>query len=199
MDRDIHSEDSDLVAALQSACEPLDAPLAETPDGVRQAAVLMIADATSPGLPLLFVIRSDRVPTHQGQIAFPGGSVEPGETPIEGALREAHEEVGLPPGNVRVVGTLPPFNTAVSNLWLTPVVAICDQPWQVVSDGFEVAGWFWAPLQTIIDATHCSKTFERDGIAREVHFYQVGEHIVWGVTGAIVAELLHRLARHPPA
>jgi 8-oxo-dGTP pyrophosphatase MutT (NUDIX family) len=188
------SESSDLVAALKSACDPVGTPLADAPDGVPAAAVLLIVDTTSPDLPILFVVRSDRVSTHQGQIAFPGGRLEEGETPVVGALREAHEEVGLPLDKVQVIGTLPAFNTAVSNRWLTPVVALSDQPWQVVSDGFEVADWFWAPLQTVIDAQHYTKTFERSGVAREVHFYQVGEHIVWGVTGAIVAELLQRLS-----
>jgi 8-oxo-dGTP pyrophosphatase MutT (NUDIX family) len=173
----------------------VDTPPIEPPVGVPAAAVLIIADTSVHDLPILFVIRSDRVSTHQGQIAFPGGRLEEGETPVDGALREAGEEVGLPLGNVRVIGTLPPFDTAVSNRWLTPVVALCDQPWQVVSDGFEVAEWFWAPLQSIIDAPHCIQTFERSGAPRRIHFYQVGEHIVWGVTGAIVAELLKRLAR----
>jgi 8-oxo-dGTP pyrophosphatase MutT (NUDIX family) len=185
--------DIDLVAALQAACDPLGTALPDAPGGVPAAAVLLLADTTSPELPLLFVIRSDRVSTHQGQIAFPGGRLEADENPIEAALREAHEEVGMPLDAVRVIGTLPAFNTAVSNRWLTPVVALSERPWQVVSDGFEVADWFWAPLQTVIDAKHYTKTFDRGGMPREVHFYQVGEQIVWGVTGAIVAELLSRM------
>lgn len=194
MNPSANQRNSELVSALQSACDPIGTTLAEPPEGVPAAAVLVVADTTAEDLPILFVIRSDRVSTHQGQIAFPGGRLELGETPIDGALREAHEEVGLPIDKVRVIGTLPAFNTAVSNRWLTPVVALGNQPWQVVSDGFEVADWFWAPLQTVIAAPHYTETFEREGVARKVHFYQVGEHVVWGVTGAILAELLHRLS-----
>jgi 8-oxo-dGTP pyrophosphatase MutT (NUDIX family) len=183
----------DLLATLQACCDPLEAEPPQAPDGVAAAAVLLIADTSSPELPVLFVVRSERVSTHRGQIAFPGGRLEAGETPVEGALREANEEVGLPLDAAHPIGTLPPFNTAVSNRWLTPVVALSDRPWQVVSDGFEVADWFWAPLRTLIDAQHQTKTLERDGVSREVHFYQVGERIVWGVTGAIVAELLSRM------
>ena len=99
----------------------------------------------------------------------------------------------MPPGNVEVIGTLPPFLTAVSNRWLTPVLAACEKPWEIVSDGFEVAEWFWAPLEELASGPHYTRTFERDGASRDVHFYQYGKHNIWGVTGAIVHELLTRL------
>jgi len=193
MNRSATGRSGELIAALQRACEPVDTALAGPPEGVPPAAVLLIIDTTSPGLPILFVVRSNRVSTHKGQVAFPGGSEEAGEGPIKAALREAQEEVGLPSDGVEVLGTLPALPT-VSDRWLTPVVALSDRPWQVVPDGFEVADWFWSPLRDVMNAHHYTKTFEHDGAPHEVHFFDVGQHTVWGVTGAILAELLQRLS-----
>jgi 8-oxo-dGTP pyrophosphatase MutT (NUDIX family) len=198
MTRSAMGRNAELITALREVCEPVGAQLAAPPKSLAPASVLLIIDTTSPDLPILFVVRSNRVSTHRGQVAFPGGSQETGETPIKAALREAQEEVGLPLDGVQVLGTLPALPT-VSDRWLTPVVALSDRPWQVIPDGFEVADWFWAPLRDVVNAHHYTRTFEHDGSPHEVHFFDVGEHTVWGATGAIVAELLQRLSRQLPA
>lgn len=163
------------------------------PLGIESAAVLVIASTRDAGLPILFLERSQLVSTHRGQIALPGGRLDPGETIVEAAVREAGEEVGLPPSNVEILGCLPPFTTAVSARWLTPVVSICHTEWEIVPDGFEVSSWFWASLDELLHAPHTVREFERDGVVRPVHFYEVAGRTIWGVTGAVVHELLTRI------
>jgi 8-oxo-dGTP pyrophosphatase MutT (NUDIX family) len=164
--------------------------------GRRPASVLLLFDPQPARLPLLFMLRSDSLRHHAGQIAFPGGSREAGDDdPVSTALRESYEEVGLEPDNVEVVGVLPPFVTAVSNRWLTPVVGLQRRPWNVRADRIEVAEWFWVDLASLMEAPHEVRRLERDGRARDVHFYRVGERVIWGVTGAILHELMRRLGR----
>ena len=166
------------------------------PDGARPASVLLLFDPSTPALPLLFVLRSDQLRQHAGQIAFPGGSAEPADVDeIATALREAHEEVGVEPDNVEVLGLLSPFSTAVSDRWLTPVVGLERSPTRLRGDQVEVAEWFHIDLADLMTAPHVVRELERDGIRRSVHFYEASERIIWGVTGAIVHELLELLGR----
>lgn len=164
--------------------------------GRRPAAVLLLFDPRSPRLPLLFTLRSPSLREHAGQIGFPGGGREPGDSdPRATALREAHEEVGIDPGNVDVIAVLPGFMTAVSNRWLTPVVGLQRVAWTVRPDPVEVAEWFLVDLAELLTAPHEVRRLERDGIERDVHFYRVGERVIWGVTGAILHEVMGRLGR----
>ena len=158
--------------------------------------MLLLFDPASDRLPLLFMLRSASLRQHAGQIGFPGGSAEDSDRDVvETALREAHEEVGLPPDNVEVIGTLPPFSTAVSDRWLTPVVGLQRSSWEELVDTYEVAELFRVDLTDLLVAPHEVRRLERDGMARDVHFYEAGERIIWGVTGAILHELLRRLGR----
>ena len=186
-----------LLESLRGAVDELDGRVPPPPRPEhRTAAVLVLADRGDPSLPLLFVRRRDDLRHHPGQIGFPGGGMEPGDADLAAtALREAAEEVGLPERSATVIGRLPSFVTAVSDNWLTPVVALLDEPFDVRGDGIEVAEWFWAPLERLMTAPHDVRELERDGIRRRVHFYDFDGHVIWGVTGAIVHELLGRLGR----
>lgn len=164
--------------------------------GRRPASVLLLFDPESPSLPLLFMLRSATLRHHAAQISFPGGGREAVDDDVVAtALREAHEEVGLDPANVEVIGVMPPFVTAVSDRWLTPVVGLQRAAWTVVPDAVEVAEWFRVDLAALLQAPHEVRRLERDGVARDVHFYQAGERVIWGVTGAILHELMRRLGR----
>ena len=158
--------------------------------------MLLLFDPQSPRLPLLFLLRSSSLREHAGQIGFPGGGHEAADPDLRAtALREAHEEVGIDPDNVEVIGVLPGFMTAVSNRWLTPVVGLQREPWTVHPDPVEVADWFLVDLAELLTAPHEVRRLERDGVERAVHFYQAGDRVIWGVTGAILHELLGRLGR----
>jgi 8-oxo-dGTP pyrophosphatase MutT (NUDIX family) len=165
------------------------------PPGKREAAVLMLFDPARAGLPLLFVRRADHLRLHAGQIALPGGSREKGDRDaVATALREAGEEVGLDPSDVEIIGALPPRLTNRSDLWLTPVAGLQRRPFTIRGDGHEVAEWFWLPLEGLMTAAHRVEHWGREGSGpRPVHFYELEGRTVWGVTGAIVHDLLERL------
>lgn len=166
------------------------------PDGTRVASVLLLLDPSTPRVPLLFVLRSAVLRQHPGQIAFPGGSAEPADVSVVAtALREANEEVGVEPDNVEVLGLLSSFSTAVSDRWLTPVVALERGPSTLRSDHVEIAEWFRIDVAELMTAPHTVRELERDGLRRSVHFYEASERVLWGVTGAILHELLALLGR----
>jgi 8-oxo-dGTP pyrophosphatase MutT (NUDIX family) len=187
---------SALLRQLRAAVDPLGTPDAQPPSAQRRAAVLLLADPAQAALPLLFMVRSHRVRHHRGQIAFPGGVAESAEeTPQATALRENAEEMGIAPSDVEVIGKLPPLVSAASNRWLTPVVGVLRRDSRVLADPFEVAEWFRVPLIALLAAPHRIERVIAEGCEREVHYYEAGGRIIWGVTGAIVNELLTRLGR----
>jgi len=158
--------------------------------------VLLLFDARESGLPLLFILRSQRLRFHAGQIAFPGGMTERGDSgPVATALREAREEVGVATDKVEVIGTLSPLLTATSDLWLTPVVGVQRAPFDVVADPFEVAEWFRLALATLLSAPHTVRELSRGDERRLVHFYEADGRTIWGVSAAILHELMALLGR----
>jgi 8-oxo-dGTP pyrophosphatase MutT (NUDIX family) len=184
-----------IVDRLRAAVRPVDDAPA-SPHGERPASVLLLCDPSTPRVPLLFVLRSTELRQHPGQIAFPGGSAEPDDAGVVAtALREAHEELGVEPADVEVLGLLSPFSTVVSDRWLTPVVGLERRPPQLRSDHIEVAEWFRLDIADLLEAPHTIRDLERDGVHRTVHFYEHSQRIIWGVTGAILHELLELLGR----
>jgi 8-oxo-dGTP pyrophosphatase MutT (NUDIX family) len=164
------------------------------PDGA--AAVLLLADPTHLGLPLLFMRRTRLVPSHRGQISFPGGGVEPDDRgPVETALREAHEEMAVDPDAVEVLGVLPGVLTATGARRLTPVVAVERRALHPVPDPFEVAEWFRVPLADLLDARVTSRPVPGMPPGALVRFYEVHGRVIWGATAAIIHDLLARLGR----
>ncbi len=185
-----------VIDRLRAAVHMPNSALPVAPASLRPASVLLLCDPTTPGVPLLFVLRSTELRHHPGQIAFPGGSFEPTDADVVAtALREAHEEVGVDPGGVEVIGILSPFNTAVSQRWLTPVVGIERAPSRLRIDDIEVVEWFRIDIADLLVAPHEVRELERDGLRRQVHFYEAQGRVIWGVTGAILHELLTRLGR----
>lgn len=130
---------------------------------------------------------------HAGEIAFPGGRCDPGDpSPTATALREAHEEVGLPPGNVEVLGALPPVGTFVTGFAVYPVVGWVDHPgeWQLSPREVEVVLELdLAALQ----AGYERRRLVRRGVPFTTDAYVVGDDVVWGATGRMLAELFERL------
>jgi 8-oxo-dGTP pyrophosphatase MutT (NUDIX family) len=162
-------------------------------DRLRPAAVLIaVTDRAEPGV--LLTRRSDSLRSHAGQVAFPGGRVDPGDADgIAAALREADEEIGLPPAAVEVVGTVGLFRT-VTGFEITPVVGVVPPDLPLRPHDAEVAALFEVPLAHLIDpANHIRQTAEWRGAMRT--FYEIpwtGQRI-WGATAAMIVNLGRRL------
>ncbi len=171
---------------------------AYAPTERRPAAVLMaITDRPDPGL--LLTHRPDTMPKHPGQVAFPGGKLEPGEDAVAAALREAQEELGIDPARVRVIGEAASFITG-SGFALTPVLGLIPSDLAITPDPREVADWFEAPLRHVLDAANHVRRVGLFGSEEEVQVEREYTeiiwqgHRIWGITAGIIVNLSHRLA-----
>jgi len=156
------------------------------------AAVLVgITDRADPGV--ILTVRREHMRTHAGQVAFPGGRIDPGEDSVEAALREAWEELGLDPGAAEIIGAIDPYRT-VTGYVVTPVLAVVQPDQPLSPHEHEVADWFEAPLAFVLDPTnqqYKSALFQ----GRERHYYEImwGERRIWGATASMIVNLSRRL------
>ena len=145
---------------------------------------------------VLFIKRPETMPTHKGEIAFPGGKSDPAVDPdlLATALRETREEIGLDPGSVEVVARLGGVATAASRFTITPYVGFLEQPPALAPNPGEVVRVLEVPLAELLDAAHYHE--ERwDGFQRDmsVYFFELVDETVWGATARILTDLLTRL------
>ena len=173
----------------------------------RRAAVLMLFGVldtvpASSGKPLapadldvLLLERAHTLESHPGQVAFPGGSIDPGETPVEAALREAEEETGLDSGGVEVLGTLQELGLARSNFLVTPVLGWWASPSPVrVVDYGESAQVFRIPVRDLLDPDNrVMSTVSRGGRTFNSPAFTVNGVVVWGFTGIVLTGLFEQL------
>src|SRR6266568_4750072 len=163
----------------------------------RKAAVLIGLFEQEEELYLAFIRRATTLRSHSGEIAFPGGSVDLTDTsPVETALREAQEEIGLDPSRVEVLGILPPVFTVVSNFLITPVVAFLPQGLGTLQlEANEVAELILIPLRGLADpAIAHTEEWTRGGLTRTIYFFDHGPYRIWGATARILNMLLEILA-----
>jgi 8-oxo-dGTP pyrophosphatase MutT (NUDIX family) len=162
----------------------------------RPAAVLaaLTDRAENPGILLLH--RPSNMRSHPGQIAFPGGGIDPGETPVEAALREAWEELGIHASDVRVVGASDIYRTH-SGFEITPVLGIVPADIEINPNPTEVAQWFEAPAAFLLDpANQKQQWVEWEGAKRAYYEIPWENHQIWGITAAILVNLSRRLRWH---
>jgi 8-oxo-dGTP pyrophosphatase MutT (NUDIX family) len=161
-------------------------------EGMGRAAVLVPLFWREGVLHVLFTKRTDTVSTHKGQISFPGGRVEPGDdTLLHTALRESHEEIGLAPEHVRVLGALDDTLT-LRPMRITPYVGLIPDPYPFALQADEVAYLIDVPLAYFLDPgrLRVEQMPHPDGVVRPVYFYTIGEELIWGATARIVKEWL---------
>lgn len=138
---------------------------------------------------VLLTLRSARLNSHAGQVSFPGGRIEAGETPEQAALREAQEEVGLDPAMPEILGRLPELMTGTGYL-VTPVVALLRPPFVLTSDPGEVAEAFEYPLMRLLDpAAPERRRQEFRGRMREFWVWPHDRHYIWGATASMLVTL----------
>jgi 8-oxo-dGTP pyrophosphatase MutT (NUDIX family) len=168
--------------------------LSASESGLRPAAVLLpIVERAEPYA--LFTRRTDDLPSHAGQICFPGGRYHPDDdTLIRTALREMEEEIGLPHQDVEVAGFLDSYETLNTGFAILPVVGFLRDDFTLVVNPREVAEVFEAPLSYILDPkNHAIKSVERGGVMREFYAIDYAGHTIWGATAAMIVNLSERL------
>ncbi len=183
---------ADLEAAL-TAVLARRAPRRVTVEGTRDAAVLIpIVAETEPEL--IFTLRSESVATHKGQISFPGGAIDAGETPETAALREAEEELGIDASSVRTLGMLDAVPTYVSGFVVFPVVGWLHRRPALTPSPGEVAAVLEVPLADLGDDIRVDAGFTRDGRTYPTEAWIWNEHVIWGVTARILRLFLTHAA-----
>lgn len=168
-----------------------DAALAEG-DRMTPAAVLIaVTEREEPGV--ILTQRPTAMRDHPGQVALPGGKLEPGEDAVAAAVREAHEELALPPDAVRVIGTSDLYQTG-TGFAVTPVLGVIPPDLPFVPNPSEVEAWFEAPLAQLLDpASWSEQEILWKGQMRRYYELHYDGFRIWGVTAAILLNLARRI------
>lgn len=159
--------------------------------GRRPAAVLIpiLQPATNAPLRLLLTQRTAHLRDHAGQISFPGGGLNPGECAMAGALREAHEEIGLDPSKVDLFGQMPQYHTG-TGFSVSPMIGFVKTPCDLVPDPGEVADIFDVPLDFILDPRNMrQETRFYRGAWRSFPAVPWSGRYIWGATAGMLAQL----------
>ncbi|MXP65719.1 CoA pyrophosphatase [Roseomonas sp. M0104] len=163
-------------------------PQSGAPEGIASAVLVPVVLHPLPTL--LLTLRASSLSSHAGQVAFPGGRIEPGETPEQAALREAAEEIGLDPRLPEVMGRLPGHVTG-TGFHITPILALVEPPLNLVPAPDEVELAFEYELALLLDpALPETRSAIWRGRRRSFSVWPHARHYVWGATAAI----MHRLA-----
>ncbi len=186
--------------AVLRAVPEHDHPLLPAFPGARFSAVLITLVDGDDGPEVLLTRRSKELRTHKGEVSFPGGRMDPGETPTETAVREAHEEVGLDPSLVEVHGELAHLNTVVSRSYIVPKVATLDRKRELRAATMEVDRVLWVPLAELTRAdTYRAERWGLHPTDRVLHFFHLDDETIWGATAHMLVDLLRRARIARPA
>ncbi len=164
---------------------------------LRDAAVLVPVVVRESGPTVLLTQRTDHLHHHPGQISFPGGRVEQhDESPLEAALRETEEEIGLARRHVEIIGRLPEYRT-VTGFAIYPVVGLVRPPFELELDDFEVAEVFEVPLAFLLEPANRQRhRIEYQGVMREYFAMPWQGRFIWGATAGMLVSLAD-LLQHP--
>ena len=166
----------------------------EFPSTARTAAGLLLLYPGERGPSIPLTTRASGLRRHAGQISLPGGATDEGETLVQAALREAHEEIGVDPARVRVLGELTPVHVLVSGFTLHPIVGITDERPAFSPAAHEVEEVIEVSIEDLQDASnirHGVRT--REGIAIEYPYFDLRGSHVWGATAMVLGEFISLL------
>ncbi len=164
-----------------------------TTEPAAQAAAVLIPLFEEDGhVRMVLTRRSSDLPSHQGEVAFPGGKVHAGEGKPAAALREAHEEVAIEPADVEIVGPLEELATVVGRFVLSPFVGVLPRRPVLVPNPGDVARVFDVSIADLLDPdAYHQELWDLPGLrGRPMHFFDVADETVWGATARILFDLL---------
>jgi 8-oxo-dGTP pyrophosphatase MutT (NUDIX family) len=194
----------DSLAELRRLLEPMLEPSDEVdpgggldvPPGTRLASVLVPILTAAPEPRLVFTRRTDTLTRHPGEISFPGGLADEGESLAQAALREAEEELGLAPDDVELVGALPPVHTRVTGILIVPFVGLLRVDPRFTPNPAEIADVLEFPLAHLV-AAGALEEWEWEGRMFETHVFDMSGHVIWGATARILASFIELLETAP--
>jgi len=165
-------------------------PAAEGEKKLRSAAVLVPLINYDRGMKVLLTQRTETMPDHAGQIAFPGGGLRKGEiSPEQTALRETQEEIGIMASKIKILGRMNARDTG-TGYRVMPIIGLIQPPLSLTPDPSEVAKVFEVPLDFIVDpVNHRLETRSESGRSREYYVLPYNEYYIWGLTARILVEL----------
>lgn len=163
----------------------------------KPAAVLIPLLVIDSSWHVLFTVRNTDLPEHSGQVAFPGGRADPGDaSPVETALRETYEEIGVRPEDVRVLGRLRKYLT-ITNYMVTPIVGVIPWPYPIIPAAHEVSRIFTIPLSWLADPgnheEHQRQLAEQDPPVQVIYYLPYENEVLWGASARFALALLHSL------
>jgi 8-oxo-dGTP pyrophosphatase MutT (NUDIX family) len=163
----------------------------EFPSDARLAAGLLLLYPGERGASIALTVRASGLSRHAGQVSLPGGATDPGETLAQAALREAHEEIGVDPASVRVLGELTPVHVLVSGFTLHPIVGITYERPSFAPAAHEVEEVIEVWVEDLQDASRIRQgTRTREGLAIEYPYFDLMGHQVWGATAMVLGEFI---------
>lgn len=162
----------------------------ESPDARASAVLVALLDGPQ-GAEVLLTRRSRHLSIHRGEISFPGGRMDAGETPVTTAAREAWEEVGLAADLFTVHGELDHLNTMVSKSYIVPIVARLHERPELTPSPAEVERVLFVPLAELVRAdTHREELWSRGAGGFTIEFFELDDETIWGATGRMLFQLL---------
>ncbi len=177
-------------SALASFRPDAQLQVAQTPE--RPSAVLIGLFQSDKGVEVILTRRSHQLTNHRGEISFPGGRLDEGETVIAAALRETQEEIGIDPSEAKVIAELSAMSTVVSNSHIVPVVARFEQRPEMQPMNSEVDRVFTVPLSELVRSdTYSQESWKFPDRELQINFFYLDDETIWGATARMLLQVMN--------